>query len=117
MKRLMITKNLFVKVENFVMNQESRPVKSNPVYLMALRCCFLHLIKQNCFSKIFFKNYYLDESYISLPAFPLRTNLKLIDIPVTPKLVKKVITNLDLSKASGPECIPVVFLKKCESEL
>ena len=25
--------------------------------------------------------------------------------------------NLDLSKASGPDCIPVVILKKCEPEL
>ena len=25
--------------------------------------------------------------------------------------------NLDLSKASGPDCIPVVFLKNCEPEL
>ena len=25
--------------------------------------------------------------------------------------------NLDLSKASGPDCIPVVVLKNCESEL
>ena len=32
-------------------------------------------------------------------------------------MVKKVITNLDLSKASGPDCIPVVVLKTCESEL
>ena len=32
-------------------------------------------------------------------------------------MVKKVITNLDLSKASGPDCIPVVVLKKCEPEL
>ena len=31
-------------------------------------------------------------------------------------MVKKVITNLDLSKASGPDCIPVVVLKKCEPE-
>ena len=30
---------------------------------------------------------------------------------------KKVITNLDLSKASGPDCIPVVVLKNCEPEL
>ena len=29
-------------------------------------------------------------------------------ISVTPKMVKKVIMNLDLSKASGPDCIPVV---------
>ena len=32
-------------------------------------------------------------------------------------MVKKVITNLDSSKASGPDCIPVVFVKNCEPEL
>ena len=29
-------------------------------------------------------------------------------------MVKKVIANLDSSKASGPDCIPVVVLKNCE---
>ena len=32
-------------------------------------------------------------------------------------MVKKVIMNLDLSKASGPDCIAVVVLKNCEPEL
>ena len=32
-------------------------------------------------------------------------------------MVKKVIVNLDLSKASGPNCIPVVVLKNFEPEL
>ena len=32
-------------------------------------------------------------------------------------MVKKVITNLDSSMASGPDCIPVVVLKNCEPEL
>ena len=32
-------------------------------------------------------------------------------------MVKRVITNLDSSKASGPHCIPVVVLKNCEPEL
>ena len=32
-------------------------------------------------------------------------------------MVKKVIANLDSSKASGPDCIPVVVLKKCKPEL
>ena len=32
-------------------------------------------------------------------------------------MVRKVVMNLDLSKASGPDCIPVVVLKNCESEL
>ena len=32
-------------------------------------------------------------------------------------MVKKVKTNLDSSEASGPDCIPVVVLKNCQSEL
>ena len=32
-------------------------------------------------------------------------------------MVKKIITNLDSSKSAGPDCIPVVVLKNCESEL
>ena len=32
-------------------------------------------------------------------------------------MVKKVIMTLHLSKASGPDCIPVVDLKNCEPEL
>ena len=48
---------------------------------------------------------------------PSRTNLKLHNISVTPKMVRKFVMNLDLSKASGPDCIPVVVLKNCESEL
>ena len=48
---------------------------------------------------------------------PSRINLKLHNIFVTPKMVKMVIMNLDSSKASGPDCIPVVVLKNCEPEL
>ena len=59
----------------------------------------------------------LDDSGICLPVFFSRINQKLHNISVTPKMVKKVITNLDLSKASGPDCIPVVVLKNCEPEL
>ena len=40
-----------------------------------------------------------------------------LDIPVTPKMVKRFIMNLDLSKAPGPDCIPVMVLKNCEPEL
>ena len=35
---------------------------------------------------------------------------------MTPKLVKKVITNLDSSKTSGIDRIPVMVLKNCGSE-
>ena len=32
-------------------------------------------------------------------------------------MVEKVIMNLDSSKASGPDCIPVMVLNNCELEL
>ena len=32
-------------------------------------------------------------------------------------MVRKVIMNVDLSKASGPDCVPVVVLKNCELQL
>ena len=73
--------------------------------------------KAKLFAKNFSKNSNLDDSGISLSVFPSRTNLKLHNISITPKMVKKVITNLDSSKASGPDCIPVVVLKNCEPEL
>ena len=84
---------------------------------MARIHCLLHLIKQNCFAENFSKNCNLDDSGVFLPVFPSRTNLKLHNISVTHKIVKMVIINLDLSKASGLECTPVVVLKNYEPEL
>ena len=52
-----------------------------------------------------------------LPVCPSRTNFKLHNISVTRKMFGKVVMNLDLSKASGSNCIPVVVLKNCEPEL
>ena len=72
--------------------------------------------KAKMFAENFSKNSNLDDSGISSSTFPSRTNLKLHNISVTLKMVKKVIMNLDLSKPSGPDCIPVVVLRNCESE-
>ena len=72
-------------------------------------------------AKLFAENFSiisnLDDSGISLPVFPSRTSFKLSNISVTPKMVRKVVINLDLSKASGPDYIPLVVLKNCEPEL
>ena len=73
--------------------------------------------KAKLFAENFSKNSNLDDSGISLPSFPSRTNLNLHNISANPKMVKKVIMNLDLSKASGHDCIPVAVLTNCEPEL
>ena len=67
--------------------------------------------KAKWFAENICKNSYLDDSGIYLPIFPSRTNLKLRNISITFKMVKKVIMNLESSKASGSNCNPaVVFL-------
>ena len=68
--------------------------------------------KAKLFPGNFSKNSNLDNSGISLPVFPSRTNLKLHNISVTPKMVKKVIMNLDLAKTSAPDCIPALDISK-----
>ena len=73
--------------------------------------------KPKYFVEKFSKNSNLDDSGITSSVFVSVTNLKLHNISVTPKMVKKVIMNLDLSKGSGPHCIPEVVLRNCESEL
>ena len=72
--------------------------------------------KGKLFAEYFSKNSNLDDSGISLSFFPSTTNLKLHNISVTPKMVKKVTPNLDLSTVSGPDCISVA-LQNCKPEL
>ena len=73
--------------------------------------------KAKLFAENFSLNSNLDDSGVFLPVFPSKTNLKLHNISVTPEMVRKVKMNLDLSKASGPDCILVVVLKNYEPEL
>ena len=72
--------------------------------------------KAKLFAENFSKNFYLDDSGISLPVLPSRTNLKR-HISVIFKIVEGFVMNLDLSKASGPDCLPVVVLGNCDLEL
>ena len=63
--------------------------------------------KVKLFPKNFSKSSNLGDSGISLPVFPSRDNLKLHKISITRKVIKKVIANLDLSKAFDPDRISV----------
>ena len=104
----------FWQIANSVLNKGKSAI---PPLFNGLELLSFASDKAKLFAKNFFKNSYLDDSGISLPVFPSRTNLKLYNISITPKMVKKVITNLDSSKASSLDCIPVVVLKNCEPEL
>ena len=73
--------------------------------------------KAKLFAKMFSKNSNCDGSGISVPVFPSITNLKLQNISITPKTVKKVIKNLESSNVPRPDCSLVVVLKNGESEL
>ena len=48
------------------------------------------------FPNYFSKNSNVDDFDVSLLAFPSRTNMKLHNISASPKMVKKIIANLDL---------------------
>ena len=69
--------------------------------------------KTKSVSEIFSENSDLE---IFLPAFSSRTTLRLYDTPAIPKLVKEAITDLDLSRTAGLDCISEVVLKNCEPE-
>ena len=73
--------------------------------------------KDKLFPGHFSKKFNLDDPGIPSLVFTSKTNLKLHNISLTPKMVKKVITNRHLLKASGLDCIPVVVLKNCEPKL
>ena len=70
--------------------------------------------KAKLLPKSFFKNSNLDDSGISLPALRSRTDLKLHNLFLSPKLVQKVMTDLDFSKPFGPDCYSVLGLKNSD---
>ena len=117
-KSLLLPRDLalvtFWRIANSVLNKGK---SSMPPLFNDLEVLSSASDKAKLFAENFSKNSNLDDSGISLPVFPSRTNLKLHNISVSSKMVKKVIMNLDLSKAAGPDCIPVVVLKNSEPEL
>ena len=104
----------FWRIANSVLNKGKSAV---PLLFNGLEVLSSASDKAKLFAENFSKNSNLDDSGVSLPVFHSRTNLKLHNIYVTPKMVKMVIMNLDLSKTSGPDSTPVVLLKNCELEL
>ena len=59
----------------------------------------------------------LDDSNNPLPDFPPQTAHTIANFKVTVKEVSKLIRDLDVSKATGPDETPVVVLKNISPEL
>ena len=62
--------------------------------------------KAKLFAENFSKSTNLDDSVISLAGFRSETNLKLHRIPGTLKILNKIITDLESSKAFGAAFFP-----------
>ena len=91
----------------------------NLLYLLCLKVLRVDFCidKAKLLTGNFSRSSNLNDLGISLPSSHSWTNPKLHNIPVMPRLDRKVITGLDLWKTSGPYCISVVVLKNCEFEL
>ena len=91
----------FWRIANSVINKGKstiRPLFNDPDVLYSASG------KAKLFAENFSKNSNLDNSRISLLVYSSRTNLELHNLSVTPKMFKKIIKKLDLSRPS-PDCI------------
>ena len=73
--------------------------------------------KVELFTKLFSINSTLYDSGHPFPDFPHRTNTNLDNFDISSKKVAAVISQLDPSKATSPDGIPVIVLQKCSPEL
>ena len=103
----------FWRIANSVLNRGKSaipPLFTGPEVLTSASA------KAKLFAELFSKISNLNESGHELPSFNSRTAITLTDMVITPKMIKKAISNLSSSKASGPDAIAVVVLKNCEPE-
>ena len=86
----------FWQIANIVLNKGKSAIPP-------LEVCFSVSDKTKLCAKNLTKNSNLSDSGMSLPIFPSRTNLKLNNIYITPRMVKKIIANLDSSSGGSEE--------------
>ena len=104
----------FWRITNSVMN---RGKSSIPTIVNGPEILSSSLDKADLFAKMFSSNSTLDDEGHPLPEFPPRTDIDLSNLKVTPSMVAKFIHQLEPSKATGPDEIPVVVLKNLSAEL
>ena len=75
--------------------------------------------KAECFASIFAEKSTIpqEENEKDIPNIPTKTKAGLKKIVFWPKHVRKVLSGLDIDKATGPDSIPARVLKQCAPEL
>ena len=72
--------------------------------------------KADLFAKIFAANSTIDPTHTTPPKIPA-TQQTMPNITFHHRIIRKILRNLDVKKASGPDGIPPIVLKKCAPEL
>ena len=98
----------FCWIANSVLNKDKSFLPPLFIGLEVLFSASAKLLAEN-----FSKNSNIDDSGISVPAFSSKTNLKLYNISVTPKLVKKSHNQPWFVKSIWYWLFPLVGLKNC----
>ena len=73
--------------------------------------------KANLFAGKFSANSTLDDTLHSLPDFSTRIEQEIFYMRISVIMVENTICEVDVAKATGPDCIPSIILKMCSPEL
>ena len=104
----------FWQIANRILN---RSVRSIPTIINGPEVISSASDKAKLFAKNFAANSTLCDQGHQLPVFPPITDNTLCNIQISVRDVAKLIKNLDSSKATGPDGIPIIVLKKLQPEL
>jgi len=72
--------------------------------------------KANLFASLFAANSRLDTTG-KIPPVSLRTDCTMAEVRIHQKEILKILRSLDVNKASGPDGIPAIVLRRCAPEL
>ena len=104
----------FWRITNNVLNRGKATI---PTIINGPEVISSSIDKANLFASNFASNSTLEERGHPLPDFPSRTDSLLSNITVTVKDIATRIRNLDSTKATGPDDIPVIVLKNICPEI
>ena len=104
----------FWRITNKILNRGKSPI---PTIINGPEVISSSSDKAKLFGSIFASNSTLDDSNHPLPGFPSCTDSLVSDIKISVKEVSRLIHDLESTKATGPDQVPVVVLKNLSPEI